>query len=493
MRLFNSLTRKVEEFEPIKPPKVGVYTCGPTVYSFVTVGNWRTYVLGDVLVRVLKYFRYEPTYVMNITDVGHLTGDNLGDADTGEDRLEKAAVKEKRSAWELAQFYTDDFMVGFRQLNCVEPQVFCKATEHIAEQIAMVQAIEAKGLTYKIDDGIYFDTKAFEQAGFSYGELSNLKEIKQGARVEPNPQKKDGRDFALWKFSPAGVKRQMEWSSPWGVGFPGWHIECSAMSQKYLGDQFDLHVGGEDLRSTHHPNEMAQAEAATGKQPFVKYWIHGAFLLVDGGRMGKSLGNAYTLADLAAKGYEPMDLRYFYLTGHYRKQLNFTWEALAAARQARLRLVDLLVQFKAETSRTLLSKEKLEKVENYRQAFGQVVAEDLDMPQALMIVWQVAKSNLPGEDKYDLVIEMDEVLGLDLRSAKRVEPEMTETTKSLVREREALRQAGEFERADEVRAQLAAQGFGVIDREGGTEVYCLNQKVSGKTGMDEKTIDTKSN
>jgi cysteinyl-tRNA synthetase len=249
MKLYNSLSRKVEEIEPREKGKLGMYTCGPTVYSTPTIGNFRTYTLSDLLVRALSYVGYEVKDVMNLTDVGHLTGDNDGDSSQGEDRLEKASKKEGRTAWEIAQGYSDEFMSQMKLLNIVMPSVVCKATDHISEQIAMIEKLEAKGFTYKILDGIYFDTVKFEAMGFKYGELSNLDEMKKGARLEPNPEKKNPRDFALWKFSPeasSGLpRRQMEWQSPWGVGFPGWHIECSAMSAKYLGDQFDIHVGGE--------------------------------------------------------------------------------------------------------------------------------------------------------------------------------------------------------------------------------------------------------
>ena len=289
-------------------------------------------------------------------------------------------------------------------LNIMLPSVVCKATDHIPEQIAMIEKLEAKSFTYKITDGIYFDTATFESMGFKYGELSNLDEMKKGARLEPNPEKKNPRDFALWKFSPSdGTKRQMEWQSPWGVGFPGWHIECSAMATKYLGDQFDIHVGGEDLRSTHHPNEIAQAEGATGKHPFVATWVHGAFLLVDGGRMGKSLGNAYTVADIVAKGYDPLALRYFYMGGHYRRQINFTWEALTSAQVA---LTKLREAYRAanddKTDRTVLSSEKLAKIEEYQNDFQSALENDLNMPEALATLWEVIKSNIPNYDKIDL-------------------------------------------------------------------------------------------
>ena len=465
MKIYNSLTRKIEELIPINNGRVGMYTCGPTVYSIVTIGNWRTYVLADWLVRVLRYFGFEVSYVMNITDVGHLTGDNLGDADTGEDRLEKAARRERKTAWEIARVYTDDFMKGFGELNLSKPMVFCKATEHIKEQIELIRKIEERGFAYRISDGVYFDVKAFEKAGGKYGELSNLAEIKEGARVEVNPEKRDKRDFALWKFSPKDKKRDMEWESPWGVGFPGWHIECSAMGMKYLGEQFDIHVGGEDLRSTHHPNEIAQSEASTGKRPFVKYWVHGAFLLVDGGRMGKSLGNAYGLNDLREKGFEAMDLKYFYLTGHYRKQLNFTWEALRAASEARNKLVRLLVEYRKGNERTNLREDKLEKINSYREKFSQAVGNDLNMPEALAVVWEVVKSNVADYDKYDLILDFDEVLGLDLRKSLEglSEEQAPEELTKMLEERNRLREEKKWEEADAMREKIEKQGWKVED------------------------------
>jgi cysteinyl-tRNA synthetase len=470
MKLFNSLTNQIEEFSPRFPPKVGMYTCGPTVYDYVTIGNWRTYMLGDLLVRTLNYLGYSVDYIMNITDVGHLTGDNVGDADLGEDRMEEAARREKRSAWDLAQVYTEDFFEGLEKLNLVKPRKFTKATDHIKEQIELAQAIERQGFTYKIDDGIYFDTKAYEAAGNKYGELSTLDQIKEGARVEANPDKKDARDFALWKFSPKDEKREMEWDSPWGKGFPGWHIECSAMSMKYLGEQFDIHVGGEDLRSTHHPNEIAQAEAATGKKPFVRYWVHGAFLLVDGGRMGKSLGNAYTLHDIEKKGFDPMALRYFYLTGDYRKQLNFTWDGLGAASGALGHLRHAVLVFRGARERTVLSEEKLTKVQRYRKKFQDAIENDLSIPEALGVVWEVAKSNIPNYDKYDLLMDFDQVLGLRLAEAEEEAVELDEETQVLIDKREELRQQGKFKEADKLREEIAARGYILEDTPEGPKI-----------------------
>jgi cysteinyl-tRNA synthetase len=468
MKIFNSLSRKVEEIIPITAGKIGMYTCGPTVYSTATIGNFRTYVTSDLLARSLRYLGFEVKTVMNLTDVGHLTGDNLGDADTGEDRLEKAAKKEGRTAWEIAAGYSAEFMEHLRLLGITPAEVICRATEHIPEQIAMITKLEEKGLTYKITDGIYFDTLAYEKMGFVYGELSTLDQIQAGARVEENREKENPRDFALWKFSPTdGTKRQMEWESPWGVGFPGWHIECSAMSTKYLGDQFDIHVGGEDLRSTHHPNEIAQSEGATGKHPFVKYWVHGAFLLVDGGRMGKSLGNAYTVADIVAKGIDPLALRYFYMTGHYRKQLNFTWEALGAAATALFKLRTIYQAVSADHgNRTELSPEKMAKVEEYQAKFKGALENDLDMPGVLATVWEVTKSNIPNYDKLDLLTQFDSVLGLQLDMKSDDRFQIPVEVEKLIEQREEMRRMRNFAEADKIRLDIEKLGYKLEDKGG---------------------------
>lgn len=467
MKLYNSLTRKVEEVAPREAGRIGMYTCGPTVYSTATIGNFRTYVLSDILVRSLKYLGYEVKHVMNLTDVGHLSGDNEGDASQGDDRLEKAAIKTGRTAWELASSYTEEFFNHMKLMNILTPDVVCKATDHIPEQIAMIQKLEAKGFTYKITDGIYFDTVKFESMGFKYGELSNLDEMKKGARLEPNKEKKDPRDFALWKFSPSAsseqVRRQMEWQSPWGVGFPGWHIECSAMSTKYLGDQFDIHVGGEDLRSTHHPNEIAQTEGATGKHPFVTTWVHGAFLLVDSGRMGKSLGNAYTIADIVEKGFYPLALRYFYMTGHYRRQINFTWEALKSAAAALTKLRQIEVG-----ERTQLSNEKLEKVEFYQTKFREALEDDLNLPEVLAVVWEMVKSNIPNFDKVELLIDFDKVLGLDLGKMLDDRLQIPVQVEKLIEQREAVRKMRNYAEADKIRSDIEKLGYRLEDKGGRT-------------------------
>lgn len=470
MKIFNSLTRQLEEFEPRNAPQVGVYTCGPTVYSTPTIGNFRTYATADLVVRTLNFYAYQPKYVMNLTDVGHLTGDNEGDADTGDDRLEKAAKKEGRTAWEIADGYTKEFMTHLKRLNLRQPDVVCKATDHIPEQIELVKQLETNGLTYKIADGIYFDTVKYEQNGSKYGELSTIDEVRAGARVEPNPEKRNPRDFALWKLSPANEKRQMEWDSPWGKGFPGWHIECSAMSMKYLGEQFDLHMGGEDLRSTHHPNEIAQAEGATGKKPFVKYWLHGAFLLVDGGRMGKSLGNAYTVQDIADKGYDPLALRYFYLTGHYRKQQNFTWEALGAAAKALDKLRQFYVTARQARERTTMSPEKLQQVENLGESFREAIGNDFDFPRALAIVWETVKSNIADYDKAELLAEYDQVLGLGLANWQPNTVDIPPAVSVMLEERKKLRNNHQWDKADEIRRELSQLGYEIEDTPNGEKI-----------------------
>lgn len=473
MKLFNSLTRNLEDFKPItRDSVVSIYTCGPTVYSYVTIGNWRTYTLGDILVRALQYLGHTTKYVMNITDVGHLTGDNLGDADTGEDRLEKAAKKEGKTAWDVAEFYTRDFLQGYDELGLLRPFIFCKATDHIQEQIDLVKTIEERGFAYKISDGIYFDTAAYEAAGNVYGELSTLDQIREGARVDVNEEKKDPRDFALWKFSPVGTKRDMEWESPWGMGFPGWHIECSAMGMKYLGEQFDLHLGGEDLRSTHHPNEIAQSEAATTKKPFVRYWMHGAFLLVDGGRMGKSLGNAFTLADVKDRGFSPLALRYFYMTGHYRKPLNFTWEGLEAASVALNKLYEQAMVFGAYTSDE--EPQPSDVIKSKLLEFKEALEEDLNMPKALAALHSGLQVAETDSDTFYLLGNVDPVLGLNLvEEGKRLHRELQQTNlkfKALLEEREMFRKEKNWAESDRIRREIEAQGFEVEDTDNGSMV-----------------------
>ncbi len=479
LKLYNSLTRKIEEFEPIHPPLVHMYTCGPTVYDFAHIGNFRTYTTADFLIRALKYNSYEVEYVMNLTDVGHLTGDNLGDADLGEDRMEKAAKKEGKTAWDIAKFYADAFIRDFDLLNLERPRLFAKATDHIKEQIDLVRRLEKRGYAYQISDGVYFDTSKFK----NYGKLSDMDQVKEGARVEVNHEKRNPRDFALWKLSypsgspayakgsplrqgyegQAGEARQMEWDSPWGVGFPGWHIECSAMGMKYLGESFDIHAGGIDLKQTHHPNEIAQAEAATGKQ-FVKYWVHSAFVQVQGERMSKSLGNNYKLYDLMKQGYDPLALRYLYMQTHYRQEMNFTFPALDGAANAFRKLLTEVAKWdRPEVG-----------CAEYEERFLEAINDDLNMPKALAVVWELVKSDNPTRCKAASVFKMDQVLGLNLQKGSAViateKQVVPEAVKELLTEREALRKARKYSQADQVRKKIEELGYEIEDAETGTRV-----------------------
>lgn len=468
LKLYNTLTKKIDEFKPLDPEVVTLYACGPTVYSFAHIGNFKTFVMTDVLVRTLRYLGYKVKFVMNITDVGHL----VSEADAGEDKMEKGARREGKTAWDVAKYYTQAFLSDGKKLNLIEPDVRPKPTEHINEQIDMVRTLMDKGYAYKIDDGIYFDTGKVKDYGKLTGQ--NLEELKAGARVEVNPQKKNPTDFALWKFSPAGVKRDMEWDSPWGVGFPGWHIECSAMSQKYLGDQLDIHTGGVDLVPIHHTNEIAQSEAATGKIPFVRFWVHGQFIQVDGEKMSKSKNNFYTIKDVEDKGYDPLALRYFYMTAHYRSFLNFTWEGITSAQKALNEMRSLISNIKNQISkRNTLSDEKLGKIEDYKKRFNEALGNDLNVPQALSVVWELLKSNVPSQDKYDLIMDFDEVLGLDLRNVSGATSQASgipEEIEEMLKKRETLRTEKKFEEADKVRAEIENKGFVLEDTPTGVSV-----------------------
>jgi len=459
--LFNSLSRKIEKFEPINPPNVGMYSCGPTVYYYQHIGNMRRYVGDDILKRVLTIQGFQVKHVMNITDVGHLTSD----ADSGEDKIEKAAKLQGKSAWDIAKFYEENFFEQTDALNVIRPDIICKATEHISEQIELIKRIEGKGLTYKTEDGIYFDTVKFPK----YGKLTGGKKgIKPGARIDVKG-KKNPTDFALWKFSPKREKRQMEWESPWGIGFPGWHIECSAMSMKYLGETFDIHTGGVDHIPIHHTNEIAQSEAASGKQ-MVRFWIHHEFLQVNGEKMAKSLKNTFTVEDVVKRGFDPQALRYLFLTAHYRDTLNFTWESLASAGNALNKLRNQLISMRDSRQRTVLSSEKEKKMEDVRSEFIKAVNDDLNTPKAIAVMWNMFKSNIPAEDKYDLAIFFDEVLGLSLTKIPNSKFQIPNQIRVLVDEREKLRKEGKFTEADEVRVKVEGMGYKIEDSSQGSRI-----------------------
>ncbi|PMQ01111.1 MAG: cysteine--tRNA ligase [Dictyoglomus sp. NZ13-RE01] len=453
--LYNTLTRKKEIFKPIHPDRVGMYTCGPTVYNFAHIGNLRTYIFEDILKRVLLYNGYKVLHVMNITDVGHLTSD----ADEGEDKIELSAKKERKNAWQIAEFYTEAFKRDIKKLNILEPDIWCKATEHIDDFIALIKILEEKGYTYRTSDGIYFDTSKLPDYGKLAGQ--NLDEILPGARVEVNPEKKNPWDFALWKFSPKDVKRQMEWDSPWGIGFPGWHIECSAMSTKYLGQPFDIHCGGVDHIAIHHTNEIAQSEAAYGK-PMANYWLHGEFLIMGEKRMGKSEGNFITLSDLEERGYNPLAYRYFCLTAHYRSPLKFTWQAIDSAQRALNRMYENIKKYPATN---------VEYHKEYEERFHMAINDDLDMPKALAIAWELIRDeSVAPEVKRATLIQFDKVFGLSLDNPPEIKIDVPDEIWNLLEEREKARKEKNYQLADEIRDEIKRKGYIIEDTPQGPRI-----------------------
>jgi cysteinyl-tRNA synthetase len=493
MKLYNTMSRAIEEFIPrsaelqqaqttaedikkINPHHVGLYACGLTVYDYTHLGHLRKYTLDDVLIRTLRHSGYQVKFVQNVTDVGHLSSD----ADTGEDKLEKGAKKYGKSVWDIAREFEAYFFRSMDLMGNVRPDISCRATEHIKQQLEMVITLEKKGYAYVIDgDGVYFDTSKVDD----YGKLArlNLSELQEGARLEKVAGKRNPTDFALWKFERPGENRAMVWESPWSKrSFPGWHIECSAMAIEYLGEQFDVHTGGIDHIPVHHTNEIAQAEAATGKKPFVKYWVHHNFLRVSGEKMSKSLGNFFTIDDVLEKGFDPKALRLLFLTTHYRSEMNFTWESLAGIQKSWEKLVALIQTFKQNTQRTVLSPEKLTKVDEYRTRFFDFMEDDLKTPEAIAVMWEVTKSNIPGEDKYDLLVEFDEVLGLGLATAEVSTAKISTAqdlealpaeVQKLVNDRQKARQEKNWSIADDLRTQLDTLGFEVKDEAEGQKVF----------------------
>lgn len=470
VKIYNSLSKKLESFEPIRPPNVGVYTCGMTVYDYAHIGHGRKYVGDDILIRTLKFNGFKVKHVQNVTDVGHLTSD----ADTGEDKLEKGARKTGKTVWEVAEYFTNHFYSSMDKLNVERPDIIAKATDNIDAQINLVDRLVNKGYGYETDTAVYFDTSKFDKYD-SIFKRQKSEEKKEAVRDElkVRKEKRNPTDFALWiKRVGDHANHTMHWDSPWGDGFPGWHVECSAMSMKYLGDQFDIHTGGEDHVPVHHPNEIAQSEAASGKSPFAKYWVHHAFLKVDGKKMSKSLGNFYTIEDVAKKGFDPLALRYLYLTAHYRDQLNFTWDSLSAAQNTLNKLRSSLEQLKNNKQRTVLSAEKSKKTEEFRNKFEEVINNDLNTPQALAVMWEALKSNIPSEDKYDLAIMFDEVFGLRLRETKNNSDKLIldKKAEALLQKREDLRSKGNFDEADKIRVEIEKKGYKLIDTSEGTKV-----------------------
>lgn len=469
LALYNTLSRKKEEFTTLKKGSVKIYTCGPTVYDFAHIGNLRTYIFEGVLIRVLLANGYKVKHVINITDIGHLASD----ADEGEDKMIKALRRENlpftpQSMQSLADKYTRAFKRDIAALNIFSfvsnPKytiIWAKATDHIKEQIRLIKKLEAKGYAYETKDGVYFDTSKLKD----YGKLTNqkLEDLQEGARVEKNPNKKNPTDFSLWLKNVGEHKNHvMKWKSPWGAGFPGWHIECSAMAMKHLGKTMDIHTGGIDHIAVHHTNEIAQSEAATGK-PFSKFWMHGVFLVIDDKKMAKSAGTFITLEDVTKKGFTPMDYRYLCLTAHYRTPLGFSWETLEAAKNARANLIEQLGQIKTEG----------EVIEKETDKFLELVNNDLDMPRALAHAWQLLKSKkYKEEDVLATVFAYDEILGLDLRLGWKQarDFEIPEEVQKLVDIRETARKDKNWKKSDELRDQIEKKGFLVEDSSNGPKI-----------------------
>ena len=450
IKLYNTLSRKKEIFKPIKDKKVGMYTCGPTVYDYDHLGHAWTYTQADLLRRMLEYNGYKIKQVLNITDVGHLTDDS----DSGEDKMEKSAKEKKKNVFEIADYYIKIYLENRKKLNLEEPEIICRATNHIKEMIDLIKILIKKGYAYETEDGVYFEVKKFP----SYGKLSGntLKKLKAGARIEINPYKKSPFDFALWKLTPKGVKRQMEWDSPWGKGFPGWHIECSAMSMKYLGKTFDIHTGGEDNIFPHHESEIAQSEAATGKK-FVNYWFHPRFLKINGQKMSKSLKNFLTLSDIEKEGFSAIDLRYLFLTSHYKSPFNFTFKKL---KNAQISLNKIYENF------SLLKEGKGEINKKYKKEFLNAINDDLNMPKAISVLWKLIKDKkIKEENKRATLIDFDKVLGLNIEKIeKEIIPPLIE---DLVYQREKLRKEKKWEEADKLRKEIEKNGYRIDDTKKG--------------------------
>lgn len=484
INLYNTLSRKKEEFKPINIGRVGLYTCGPTVYNYAHIGNLRTYIFEDILKRVLEFNGYEVKHVMNITDVGHLTGDR----DMGKDKLEEEALKEGKSVWTLANFYTDEFIADLKSLNIIEPSIWARVTDNILEQIEMVKILEQKGYAYTISDGIYFDTSKFPD----YNKLSHLKleELQEGARVEKNDEKRNATDFALWKFSPKGEKRQMEWwfkgkfkgrlvtennyklgkDNHDTIGFPGWHIECSVISAKYLDVMQDIHCGGIDHINVHHTNEIAQSEAATGEK-FFNYWMHGAFLNIEGGKkMAKSDNNFLTLKNaLINKNINPLVYRFAALQVHYRKPMEYSEKSIKNAQNGLDHLYNQVRELANGVKfENIQSQGKID--EKFLDKFLKAINNDLNIPQALGVVQELLKSDNSNFDKLKTLFKFDNVLGLRMIEVLNVD-EIPEEISRLLELRKQMKEQKQWEESDRLRSEIERNGFVVEDTNEGMRVY----------------------
>jgi len=459
LRLYDTYSRTIRDFQPLNPSLVGLYTCGPTVYDYAHIGNLRTYIFEDILRRTLEFNGYTVRHVVNITDVGHLTSD----ADTGEDKMEKGSRRTGKTAWELAELYTEAFKSDMYQLNLLEPTVWCRATDHIQEQIDFIACIEKNGYTYPTSDGIYFDTSKLQD----YGYLARLDiaGLQAGSRIELG-EKRHITDFALWKYSPKDQQRQMEWDSPWGMGFPGWHIECSAMSTKYLGRFFDIHCGGEDHIPVHHTNEIAQSEACYGSR-LANFWMHGYFLQLESERMSKSSGSFLRLQSLINRGYDPLTYRFFCMSAHYRVKLSFSWEGLEGARISLDRLRSAVYEWGMPGA-----------VDNdYLGQFTNQINDDLNMPRALAVTWDLARSDLPPSVKKATLLEYDRVLGLRLGDWRPKDEIIPDDILEMVHQRQDARREKRWADADSLRQAIMTAGYEVEDTPTGPKVKARRVQV----------------
>jgi len=467
LKLYNTLTRQIEDFKPLNPPNVGIYTCGPTVYREVHIGNFRTYLLSDFLRRILEYNGYKVTLIKNITDVGHMRQVGHGHHAVQIDPIIKEALDQGKTPLQIAEHYTKLFLEDEKKLNILKATVYPKATEHIKEMIEMISMLLKKGLAYETDGTIYFDVKKFKDYGkLSGNTLDKMDKLLKAVRISVETDKKDSVDFALWKQAEKG--RLMKWDSPWGEGFPGWHIECSAMSMKYLGNIFDIHTGGEDLIFPHHEDEIAQSEGATGCK-FINYWLHGGYLLVDNKKMSRSKRNVYTIADLEHRKFDALSFRYLTMMTHYRTKMNFTFDALSSAQIALNRLREEIANW---------DKPKIGCAE-YEQRFLESINDDLNMPEALAIVWELVNSDYPTSAKAESLFRFDKVLGLNLAQVKsssrfnrdKVKSlEIPEKIMGMVKEREGLRRQKRYHLADQLRNKIKKMGYNVQDTERGSKV-----------------------
>jgi len=462
LELYNTLTRKVEEFRPLNPPLVNMYTCGPTVYREVHIGNFRTYIMADILRRTLEYNGFRVTHVKNITDVGHMRRTDEGHHHGPIDPVIEEALKKGKTPQQIASYYTDLYLKDEKKLNIKKASVYPKASGHVKEMIEIIKILLKKGLAYTTAGTVYFNVKKFKNYGkLSGNTVDKMDNLLKAVRVSLETDKKESIDFALWKK--AEKERVIKWDSPWGEGFPGWHIECSAMSIKYLGDTIDIHTGGEDLIFPHNEDEIAQSEGASGKR-FVNYWLHGGYLLVDNEKMSRSKGNVYTISDLEKKGFDPLSFRYLTMMTHYRAKMNFTWDALEAAQIAYKRLIDEVAGFKNP---------KIGCAE-YEEKFLEEINNDLNMSKALSVVWDLIKSGYPDSAKAESIFRMDQVLGLDLEKArekkKRIKIIVPAQVKKLIGEREQLRKRGSYTQADHIRNKIKKLGYNIKDTEKGVEI-----------------------